>query len=132
MAPALARLARSSAVHMGFAFLAMGGWAVFANRGHAMPAPLIAGIVQGVLSACITLFLKRVVEAIAARLTGLPALAVPPLAAFAISMTLLVTLHRLAGTPEILATIAVPLTVATTYAALYNFALWKDRKPDHA
>ena len=132
MAPALARLARSGAVHMGFAFLAMGGWAVFANREHAMPAPIIAGVVQGALSACITLFLKRVVEAIATRLTGLSALVVPPLAAFAISVTLLVTLHTLAGTPEVLATIAVPLTVATTYAALYNYALWKDRKPDHA
>ena len=132
MASALARLARSGAVHMGFAFLAMGGWAVFANREHAMPAPLLAGAVQGTLSACITLFLKRVVEAIAAHLTGVVALAVPPLAAFAISVTLLVTLHTLAGTPEILATIAVPLTVATSYAALYNYALWKHRKPDHA
>ena len=132
MASALARLARSGAVHMGFAFLAMGGWAVFANREHAMPAPLLAGVVQGTLSACITLFLKRVVEAIAARLTGVVALAVPPLAAFAISVTLLVTLHTLAGTPEVLATIAVPLTVAASYAALYNYALWKDRKPDHA
>ena len=132
MTPALVRLARSGAVHMGFAFLAMGGWAVFANREHAMPAPLLAGAIQGTLSACITLFLKRVVEAIGARLTGIAALAFPPLAAFAISVTLLVTLHTLAGTPEVLATIAVPLTVATSYAALYNYALWKHRKPDHA
>jgi hypothetical protein len=29
----------------------MGGWAVFANLGHPMPKPLIAGAVQGVLSA---------------------------------------------------------------------------------
>ncbi len=131
MASAFARLARSSAVHMGFAFLSMGGWAVFANRDHPMPAPLLAGLVQGTLSACITFFLKRVIEAAASRLGGMAALIVPPLIAFAISVTLLATLHTLAGTPEVLATIAVPLTVATAYAALYNVTLWKNRGTDH-
>lgn len=108
-----------------FAFLAMGGWAVFANRTHAMPAPLLAGAVQGVLSACITLFLKRIIDCAAARLSGLAALILPPLIAFIISVSLLTAIHTLAGTPEVLATLAVPLTVATTYAAIYNYALWK-------
>ena len=38
----------------------MGSWAAFANRMHPMPRPLIAGFVQGVLSGCLTLFLKFV------------------------------------------------------------------------
>jgi hypothetical protein len=33
----------------------MGGWAAFANRAHLMPAPLYAGLLQGAISATITL-----------------------------------------------------------------------------
>src|ERR1700741_2054103 len=76
---ATARLARSSALHVGFACLAMGGWAVFANRAHP-PAPmLLAGLVQGLLSGAITLVLKRSLEAMAARLSGPFAFVLPPL-----------------------------------------------------
>jgi hypothetical protein len=123
----LARLARNGNVHVAFAFLAMGGWAVFANRMHPMPRPLYAGLVQGVLSVGITLVLKTVVEALAARFSGVPALVLPPLAASLISAGLLSTIHAIAGTPEIAATIAVPLTVATSYAAAYNYSLWRGR-----
>ncbi len=127
MSMAFTRIARSSAVHMGIAFLAMGGWAFFANRGHPMPRPLLAGVVQGLLSACITLFLKRVLEWLSLRLPGLAGLFLPPAIAFLVSVVLLSTIHRLAGTPEILATIVVPLTVATSYAAIYTYTLWRAR-----
>ncbi len=128
MSAAAPRLVQSGAVHMAFAVLAMGGWAVFANRAHAMPAPLLAGAVQGTLSACITLVLKRAVDFASVRLSGLAALMGPPLAAFLISVSLLTAIHSFAGTPEILATVAVPLAVATAYAAIYNYALWKSRR----
>lgn len=118
-------LARSSAVHVLVAFAAMGGWAVFANRMHPMPAPLLAGLVQGALSGTITLFLKRTVEALAARLPGTAGLLMPPAIACATSCVLLVTLHAVSGTPEILRTIALPLAVSTGYAALYSYALWQ-------
>lgn len=117
--------ARQSAVHMAGAFLAMGGWAVFANRAHPMPEPLIAGALQGTISAIITLLLKGMIEAVSARLSGLPALVLPPLLAAGVSLALLLTLHGLAGTPEIALTIAVPLTVSTTYAFIYSLALWR-------
>jgi hypothetical protein len=40
--------------------------------------------------------------------------------------------NTIGGTPEIARTIAVPLTVATSYAALYNVLLWRSRKAgDH-
>jgi ABC-type cobalamin transport system permease subunit len=116
---------RQSAVHMAGAFLAMGGWAIFANRSHPMPDPLIAGILQGALSALITLFLKRMIEALSMRLSGSYALVLPPLGAAVVSFVLLVTLHSLAGTPEIAATIAIPLIVSTSYALLYSYSLWR-------
>ena len=45
-----------------------------------------------------------------------------------VSATLLTILHTIGATPEIAKTIAVPLSVATSYAALYNYSLWRIRK----
>lgn len=128
MSPPLARLMRSSIVHVAFAFLAMGSWAAFANRAHPMPAPLLAGLIQGALSAIITLLLKRGIENLARRFSGLTALLAPPVIAALVSASVLTIIHTIGGTPEIVRTIAVPLTVATSYAALYNLSLWRSRK----
>ena len=114
---------RSTALHMAVAFIAMGGWATFANSAHPMPQPLIAGVVQGTLSALITLFLKRMIEALSARLPGGVGWWLPPLAALAASLTLLTSIHWLAATPEIARTIVVPLSVTGVYGTLYNIAL---------
>ncbi|MDO9416450.1 hypothetical protein [Pararhizobium sp.] len=119
----LRRLATSSSVHVLFAFVAMGSWAVFANRAHAMPKPLTAGLVQGTLSACLTLFLKSAIDALSTRFSGVPAYVAPPLIACLASSGALAAIHALSGTPEILKTIAVPLVVSTTYAALYNASI---------
>lgn len=121
-------LARSSFGHVAVAFLAMGSWAAFANRAHPMPQPLVAGVVQGLVSGLITLFLKRMIETLSARVAGPGGLVVPPVIAVAISVLILTTLHSLAGTPEIRATIALPLTVTAIYATLYSFALWRARR----
>lgn len=115
----LPRLARSGVVHVLFAFVAMGGWALYANRAHPMPQPLVAGLVQGSVSAGLTLFLKTVIDSLSGRVRGAARYWVPPLVACLGSASLLVTLHALAGTPEIAATIAVPLLVSTSYAILY-------------
>jgi len=120
-------LARSSIVHVAVAFLAMGGWAVFANRAHAFPQPLVAGLVQGALSGAITLVLKRMIEAIAAYLAGVASLVLPPLVAVALSLAILTTIHTLVGTPEILATIALPVGVTALYSTLYAAALWRQK-----
>lgn len=124
---AATQAARSSAVHMAVAFIAMGSWATFANIAHPMPRPLIAGVVQGTLSALITLFLKRMIEALSNRLPGKLGGWLPPIAAVVVSLTLLTSIHWLAGTPEIARTIAVPLSVTAVYAALYNLALRRGR-----
>ena len=118
-----AATARNSAVHMAVAFIAMGSWATFANLAHPMPRPLIAGVVQGTLSALITLFLKRMIEALSARLPGSAGYWVPPVVAVAVSLSLLSSIHWIAGTPEILRTIVVPLSVTAIYATSYNLAL---------
>lgn len=120
-------VAQSSLLHVAVAFVLMGGWAVFANSAHPMPAPLIAGAVQGALSGLITFGLKRLIERVSRRFSGLGGLVVPPLAAFAVSATLLTLLHVASGTPEIATTIAVPLTVSTGYAALYSWGLWNSQ-----
>lgn len=116
-------LLQSKAVHGAGGFLLMGGWAVFANRAHDMPTPVIAGIVQGLLTATITLFLKRTIESIFQRTTGLRRFVLPPFTAFCISVALLSVIHTLAGTPALLATISVPVAVSTLYAALYTVSL---------
>ena len=118
-------LLNSSAAHMAGGFLLMGSWAAFANAAHPMPAPLFAGLVQGTLSAVITLGLKTLIEVLHPRFTDLPGLVLPPLICGGLSVTLLFGAHLAAGTPEIWTTLAVPVTVATSYAALYNYRLRK-------
>lgn len=106
----------------------MGGWALVANLGHPMPAPLIAAGVQAALTAALTYAMKRLQEALVPRLPGIAALLLPPLACAALSITVLSALHRLAGTPELLRTLLVPVTVATLYACAYTYRLWAGRR----
>ncbi len=117
--------AANTLVHVAFAFIVLGGWAVFANRHHSLPEMLIAGAVQGTISATLTLGLKKFLEWFAARMKGWPALIAPPLITASTILAILWSAHTLAGTPEIAATIAVPFTVSTTYAILYNLRLWR-------
>lgn len=116
-------MTRSPLLHMAGGFLLMGGWAAFANRAHPLPDIAAAALTQGMLTAVITLGLKRGIEAISARTHGWAAMVLPPLAAFGVSLVLLSAIHALARTPELAATIVVPLAVSTTYAALYAHSL---------
>lgn len=128
MSSAVAGLARSGAVHGAIAFLAMGAWAAFANRGHGAGAMALAGAVQGAISCVITLILKRSLEAMFARLSGPAAVLAPPLVTMVVVLAVLVTIHRLAGTPEVWATIAVPYTVSSAYAWIYTATLTRTAK----
>ena len=118
----LRRLARSTVVHVAFAALAMGGWTLFVNFGHGDRA-WIAAAGQGVLSGLITLLLKRALEAMASRFAGALAYAGPPAITATVILAILVTVHRLIGTPEIARTVAVPWTISTLYAIAYAAAL---------
>jgi ascorbate-specific PTS system EIIC-type component UlaA len=123
-------LARHPAVHLAFAFFAMGGWAVYANRMHPVAQALTAGLVQGLLSVGITRVLQRLIEGFVARLRGRGKAWLPPMAAFALSLTLLSVIHRVSGTPEILATIALPLSVSTAYAIFFTRTLIREKGHD--
>jgi hypothetical protein len=121
----LQRAASSSITHVAFAFLAMGGWAVLANREYPVPRTLLVGAVQGTLSACLTLFLKTAVERLSGRFAGMTAFWAPPLIACVASSAILTAIHALSGTPEILKTIALPLAVSTSYATIYSYSLYR-------
>ena len=114
-------------MHVAFAFLAMGGWAVFANRSAGTGHALTAGLVQGALSGAITLGLKRFLEAASARLAGVWAMIVPPTTSCAVILVLLVGAHLLAGTRHIWATISVPYAVSSTYAWVYALMIVRGR-----
>lgn len=121
-------LGQSKAVHAAVAILAMGGWAIFANRHHPWPQPLIAGAVQGAMSGAITLLQKRLIEHVSMRFPNALGMLVAPVAAVLTSLIILGAAHLLAGTPEIFATIAVPLCVTALYALSYSYALWRLRR----
>ncbi len=127
MPTSLTALARSSVVHVTFAFLAMGAWAVFANRAAGFSHALIAGLVQGALSGGITLGLKRFLEAASARLPGVWATIAPPTISCAVILALLLVAHILAGTRNVLATISLPYAVSSTYAWIYTWAVTRSR-----
>lgn len=116
-------LAGSTAVHVGFAFLAMGGWALWANHGHGPAAAWAPALAQGTLSGLITLVLKRALEAMAGRFPGVLAYLAPPVITASLILGILWAVHSLVGTPEVLRTIAVPWSVSTLYAAIYSAAL---------
>jgi len=120
------RLARATPVHVGFAFLAMGGWALFANKGHGQAA-WTAALAQGAMSGAITLVLKRVLEAMTARLSGAAAYVAPPAITASVILLLLYAAHWAIGTPQIVRTLAVPWSVSTLYAILYSAALVRAR-----
>lgn len=106
----------------------MGAWAAFANRDHGLGAMALAGVVQGAISCVITLILKRSLEAMFARMAGPVAVFAPPLITMTEVLAVLVTIHRLAGTPEVWTTIAVPYTVSSAYAWIYTFTLARTAK----
>ena len=127
----LARLFQSSAAHIASGFLCMGAWAVFANIGHGWPDALKAGFAQGMMTALITLLMKKAIEGVsvgfARRGYRFAALWITPFIVCSISLCVLITGHSFAKTPELWTTIAVPFGVAFGYACLYNYGLHKLR-----
>ena len=106
----------------------MGGWAAFVNRTHGAERMLITGLVQGTLSGLLTLGLKRFLEAAGRRLTDVWAAILPPLLSCAGVLAILLIAHRLAGTPNVWATISVPYAVSSSYAWIYSLSLLLARR----
>lgn len=110
-------------VHVGFAFLAMGGWTLYANSGHGLAAAWLPALLQGLLSGLITLVLKQLLERLSGRFVRVAAYVLPPAMTASAVLLLLICVHKLIGTPEIVRTIAVPWAVSTLYAILYSATL---------
>lgn len=124
---AAAGFLRARWVHVIFAFVAMGGWALFANRAHGAGA-LAPALVQGLVSAGITAILKGVLDRFAGRFPGLAAYVLPPLITASVVLAALVAIHLGIGTPELVRTIAAPWSVSTLYAILYAADLERRRR----
>ena len=122
------RLLRSSLVHVAFGFLLMGGWALFANRAHGQGAAWLPALAQGTRSGALTGGLKKTLEALDGRLGGVLAYMIPPAVTAGSILVLLVLVHRLIGTPELVATIAFPWSVSSLYAIVYNAGLVRARR----
>ncbi|MDP2260602.1 MAG: hypothetical protein Q8J89_12900 [Caulobacter sp.] len=122
------RLLKSSLVHIAFGFLAMGSWALFANREHGLAGAWLPALAQGTISGALTGVLKKTLEVLDGRLKGAPALIVPPAITAGSILTLLLLVHTAIGTPEVIATIAVPWSVSTLYAIVYNAGLVRARR----
>lgn len=120
MKAALDFIATSTPLHLAFAFLAMGGWGFWVNTSHPLPQALAAGALQGVMSTALTLFLKKSVDVLRGAFGGHLRYWAPPLLASLGTASLLVFGHWVAATPEILATVALPLSVSVSYVLAYN------------
>ena len=122
------RLLKSSLVHVAFGFLLMGGWAFFANRAHGWQGAWLPAVAQGIVYGALTGALKKTLEALDGRLSGVLAYVVPPAVTAGSILLLLILVHSLIGTPELVATIAFPWSVSTLYAIIYNAGLVRARR----
>lgn len=115
------------------AFVLYGGWAVFANWSHGLRAGLLADLAQGSMSFLSTALLTTGIEKIFA---GMSAGALRYLAAATIPITLTLLLmaivHRLAGTPEIAATMAPSILIGYLFSFAYAGGLARARIPEVA
>lgn len=111
-------LAGRTWVHVLTGGLLMGSWAVFANRMHDTSEAIQAGALQALLSAFLTGCLKMIADRL---LTIVPHWALAAALSLAFSATLLISAHWATGTPEIGATVTVPLLVSGTYIFAYCF-----------
>ncbi|MDF3031875.1 MAG: hypothetical protein K0R03_2433 [Moraxellaceae bacterium] len=106
------------------AFVMWGAWAYWINRAHGHFAGLVAGVAQGAASFTITLIMAAAVTTLSRRLAGRRGqFLLPPFLTVGCTTSALYTLHHLAGTPNILSTIAAPSSVALAYCLWLSFRL---------
>ena len=119
---------RSSAVHVAFGFLLMGGWTLWVNRAHGLEASWLPALAQGVFSGAMTAVIKKALEWLDGRLPAAVAYILPPFITAASILAALTLLHLAVGTPELIPTIAFPWSISTVYAIVYNIGLVRSRR----
>jgi hypothetical protein len=108
------------------AALVYGGWAFAVNLQHGAAPALRAGCLQGVSSATTTLVMSSAVERLYAARAGRPLRRlVAWLAPASLGACLHVSIHVLAGTPEILITILPSVVLGAVFAGLYVLGLMR-------
>lgn len=123
-APQAAAGTRAWVLPATLAFILWGGWAAYINSRHGTAEALRSGLAQGIASFAITIFLTFSVARLHGSLRQRFARAVlPALATVTLTGSLLVALHTLAGTPEVLATVVPPITVAALYCLYVNLKI---------
>lgn len=113
-----------------FAFFLWGGWAFYVNYMQAgWQSGLLSGIVQGVCSFVITLFIAYLVEKQFNWYEhALPKLLLPPICTVLLTGSCLILIHTLIQTPNIFKTLLPVLTVAFLFAVVTNFKLYQQHK----
>ncbi len=115
---------RRSVASACLAFVVYAPWAFFANLGHGSARALRAGCTQGVLSFVLTLTLTQLMEALF-RIPRTPwrGFGLALAGAVCVSSLLNVSAHAIAGTPEILRTVAPVLVIGTAFFVSYGLNL---------
>lgn len=108
----------------GGAFLAWGAWAFWVNHVPDIRHGYISGITQGCTSFVVTLLMVEAVRQIALRVPQACKLWLPPLLTASVNGAVLLLVHALAKTPNILATIAAPWAVAFVFCSFTSYKIY--------
>ncbi|WP_265655663.1 hypothetical protein [Verminephrobacter aporrectodeae] len=106
------------------AFLVQGGWTLWVNLPHGLGRSAISAAMQGLLSGVSASVMTLIMEWIYRTLSPSPlrpiASALGPILLMA---SVLYAVHRVIGTPEIAATMALPMIAIVAYAIVYTAKL---------
>jgi len=106
-----------NAVSAALAFALWGGWAYWINADHGAAKQIVSALAQGTASFVITLVMVRIVARLYQVLPAPLKLPGPALITVGCTGSALVAIHAAVGTPEILKTVAAPLSVALGFCA---------------
>lgn len=99
-------------------------WAAYANRAHGLGAAVRAGAVQGLSSAIATGVVATIIEVVIAKLgRSWPAVVAAAVGASSLAAAMHITLHLLAGTKALAATVSVPIALGFVYSLTYAAAV---------
>ncbi len=114
-------------------FLFYGGWAIWANSDHGMAIALRAGAIQGTMSFIVTLSGTTLMKAL---FIGHAALWVrflrASIGALVLIYSLIISVHLLNGTPNILLTLAPGLPITIFFCLSYCYGLMRYGIPEHS
>jgi hypothetical protein len=113
------------------AFVMWGLWAYFVNVGKGASSPYLYAIVQGVFSFVMTLVIVRVLQYFWVRMQGQPFADLAPVI-FTVFLTglVLVLIHVLIATPNLIGTVIAPLTVSFAFCLFTVKKLKKSKEND--